>query len=189
VTFHVSRPDGTTLGEFSESEFKRKIFANEIDTDDFYWTEGMEDWRAVALYGARRKAAVISPPVPPPLLPVSQPESQATGISTPKTADSAKAKAKQKTVLGSVALQGFGMLFVAGVIPVLYSPLILVSVGLVLAAFVLAIIGIVRGHVATGVLVIAGCPFALMMAFVALSLDTPEKRAEAIRARQQQRGR
>jgi len=72
---HVCRSDGTQVGEFSESEFREKIFSNEIEPEDRYWQEGMEDWKMVAEYRARRILAPAPPPIlkPPPLPDSAQP--------------------------------------------------------------------------------------------------------------------
>ncbi len=51
MTYHVAR-EGETLGEFTEAEFREKNFANEVSPNDWYWTEGMSDWRSVSEWRA-----------------------------------------------------------------------------------------------------------------------------------------
>ena len=65
MTFHVCRVDGSSLGEFSEEEFNRKVLAGELK-EDFYWREGMNDWRAVSQYPVLAKTQRISFAPPPP---------------------------------------------------------------------------------------------------------------------------
>lgn len=56
-SIHACRIDGSAIGEFSEEEFRRKIFANEIGPEDYYWREGMADWAAVSSYRVARDPA------------------------------------------------------------------------------------------------------------------------------------
>ncbi len=50
---HVAR-DGAEVGQFSEQEFRDKIFSGEIQPDNHYWTEGMDAQRnAFRRRGAR----------------------------------------------------------------------------------------------------------------------------------------
>ena len=67
MTFFVCRIDGTQVGEFGEEEFRDKVFGRQIKADDYYWHEGMADWRPVAEYRALAKTQRISfaPPVRP----------------------------------------------------------------------------------------------------------------------------
>jgi hypothetical protein len=67
VTFFVCRVDGTQVGEFQEDEFRDKVFARQIKADDYYWHEGMADWRPVSEYRALAKTQRISfaPPIRP----------------------------------------------------------------------------------------------------------------------------
>jgi hypothetical protein len=64
MTFHVCNIDGASLGEFSEEEFNRKVLAGELK-EDFYWHDGMSDWRAVAQYRILAKTQRISFTPPP----------------------------------------------------------------------------------------------------------------------------
>lgn len=65
MTFHVCRVDGSSLGEFSEDEFNRKVLSGELKKD-FYWRDGMSDWKPVADYKILAKTQRISlaPPRP-----------------------------------------------------------------------------------------------------------------------------
>src|SRR6266566_5182481 len=64
MIFHVGR-DGTELGQFSEQQFREKIFAGEIRPYDHYWTQGMDDWQLVSEYHASPSSP--GPPSLPPL--------------------------------------------------------------------------------------------------------------------------
>jgi hypothetical protein len=50
MTFHACGTDGTNLGEFSESEFRQKVASGELRMENYYWHEGMPDWRPIADY-------------------------------------------------------------------------------------------------------------------------------------------
>jgi hypothetical protein len=64
MTFHVCRIDGTSLGEFSEEEFNRKVLTGEMK-EHFYWHDGMADWKPVAEYKILAKTQRISFTPPP----------------------------------------------------------------------------------------------------------------------------
>lgn len=64
MTFHVCHADGTSLGEFSEEEFDRRVLSGDLK-EDFYWHEGMTDWKAVASYKILAKTQRISFAPPP----------------------------------------------------------------------------------------------------------------------------
>lgn len=64
MNFHVCRADGSSLGEFSEEEFNRKVLGGELK-EDFFWHEGMNDWKAVAEYKILAKTQRISFAPPP----------------------------------------------------------------------------------------------------------------------------
>ena len=61
-------------------------------------------------------------------------------------------------------------LLVTAFAPLLWPPLILVSCSLALAAFILAIIVILRGRFLVGILLIAACPIAVFFSFAMMSL-------------------
>jgi hypothetical protein len=67
VIFFVCRIDGTQVGEFEEAEFRERVFARTIAANDYYWHEGIADWRPVSEYRALAKTQKISfaPPVRP----------------------------------------------------------------------------------------------------------------------------
>ena len=65
MTVHVCWSDGQRLGEFEEAEFRDKIFAGELQPDNFfYWHEGMADWKPISQYRALAKTQriVTAPP-------------------------------------------------------------------------------------------------------------------------------
>lgn len=65
MTFFVNRIDGTRIGEFNEAEFREKVFARKIAANDYYWHDGMADWRPVSEYRALAKTQRISFAPPP----------------------------------------------------------------------------------------------------------------------------
>jgi hypothetical protein len=65
VIFFVCRIDGTQIGEFEEAEFRDKVLARQITAQDYYWHEGMTDWRPVSEYRAIAKTQRISFAPPP----------------------------------------------------------------------------------------------------------------------------
>jgi len=67
VIFFVCRIDGTEIGQFEEAEFRDKVFSRQIKAQDYYWHEGMADWRPVSDYRALAKTQRISfaPPMRP----------------------------------------------------------------------------------------------------------------------------
>jgi hypothetical protein len=40
------------VGQFLEADFRDKIFAGELTSDQFYWYEGMQDWKPISQYRA-----------------------------------------------------------------------------------------------------------------------------------------
>jgi hypothetical protein len=60
VTFFVCRIDGSQLGEFTESEFQAKVSAHELTAEDYYWHDGMPDWRPISDYRLLAKTQRIS---------------------------------------------------------------------------------------------------------------------------------
>jgi DNA-directed RNA polymerase subunit RPC12/RpoP len=147
MIFHVGR-DGMELGQFSEQEFRDKISAGEIRPYDHYWTQRMDDWQLVSEY--RRLPSSPGPPTLPPLR--RMPEKKKKGwIETPAS------------IGGACAL-------VAAFAP-LVSPafFFLLSLPLLFAAFVLAIVSLVRGRVTGGICLLIGLFPAFMMAFVSVT--------------------
>jgi hypothetical protein len=63
MTFHVAR-NGDIIGEFSEEDFRDRVFRGEVRADDYYWTEGMADWQPVAEYRAGARTQVIRRDLP-----------------------------------------------------------------------------------------------------------------------------
>ncbi len=146
MIFHVAR-DGSEVGQFSEKEFRDKIFAGEIQPDNHYWTEGMDDWQLVSEY--RSLPSRSGPPTLPPVPRV--PEKKRRRTETPAS------------IGGACAL-------VAAFAPLLSPSLFfLLSLPLLFAAFVLAIVSLVRGRVTGGICLLVGLFPALMMAFVTLT--------------------
>lgn len=59
----------------------------------------------------------------------------------------------------------------AAILPGLWAPLIFVSIGLMMAAFVMAIMVIVKGKPLAGALLIAACPFVAFIAFAMIGIQ------------------
>lgn len=83
----------------------------------------------------------------------------------------------------ALAQEGLAALVIGAIIPAFYGPLVLVSVGLIIAAFVIGVVSIVRSKLTAGILLIAACLFALFIAFVMTSIDTKEKRDAVLKKR------
>lgn len=64
--------------------------------------------------------------------------------------------------------EGAAALILAVIAPMLWGPLFVASLGLVVAAFVLAILAITKGKTTAGIILIVACPFALVCAFAAI---------------------
>jgi GYF domain 2 len=60
--FHVAR-EGVEIGEFSEEQFRQNIDTANIKAGDYYWTDGMDDWRLVSEYPSLSSPS--GPPLPP----------------------------------------------------------------------------------------------------------------------------
>lgn len=63
MTIHVAR-NGEIIGEFTEENFRDKVFRGEVRSDDHYWTAGMADWESVAAYRASARTQVIQRDLP-----------------------------------------------------------------------------------------------------------------------------
>ncbi len=143
---HVAR-DGAEVGQFSEQEFRDKIFSGEIQPDNHYWTEGMDDWQLVSEY--RSSPSLPGPPTLPPL---------------PRVAEKKKRRTETPASIGGACA------LVAAFAPLLSPSLFfLLSLPLLFAAFVLAIVSLVRGRVTGGICLLLGLFPAFMMAFVSLT--------------------
>jgi DNA-directed RNA polymerase subunit RPC12/RpoP len=148
AVFYVGR-GGTELGQFNEQEFRDKILTGSIRPGDHYWKEGMDDWQLVSEY--RGLPSPTTPPTLPPLARMPETKKKKGRAETPAS------------IGGACAL-------VAAFAP-LVSPTLffLLSLPLLFAAFVLAIVSLVRGRVVGGICLLVGLFPALMMAFVTLT--------------------
>lgn len=63
MTFYVAR-NGEIIAEFTEEDFRDKVFRGEVRTDDYYWTDGMDNWQSVAEYRAGARTQVIRRDLP-----------------------------------------------------------------------------------------------------------------------------
>jgi len=59
MIFHACKADGTSIGEFEEAEFRDKIARGELRPGDFYWIEGMADWKPISEYRPPGKVTTI----------------------------------------------------------------------------------------------------------------------------------
>jgi GYF domain 2 len=59
MVYYACKADGTSLGEFDETVFREKIRSGELKADDYYWCEGMADWKPVSEYRAPGKVTTI----------------------------------------------------------------------------------------------------------------------------------
>jgi hypothetical protein len=128
------------IGKFSEAEFREKISAGEIWRDHLYLPEGEHVWREATEY----PGAVFPPKLKP--------------------ANDAKTKKQMTPLQIGVCCALIGM-FAPLVNPILFF---LASLPLLTAAFVLAIMSIVRGKIAGGILLLMGIFFAFPMSCVAM---------------------
>jgi hypothetical protein len=100
VTIHVCQNDGATVGEFNESVFYDKISSGELKSDDFYWYEGMADWKPITEYRAipkTQKIAIAPPPSPWPF------EAAASKMAPPLAARSVKSHKVTSATVISIA--------------------------------------------------------------------------------------
>ena len=104
MTFHACAVDGRKLGEFTEAEFRRKIASGDLSPQDYYWHEGMADWKPISGYRVVSKTQRISfaPPLRPTVKIKVQTESQsakiqkAVGRILNRIGDSMKGRTKSK---------------------------------------------------------------------------------------------
>jgi hypothetical protein len=155
MTFHACRLDGTIIGEFSEGEFREKVFSNELMPEDYYWHEGMSDWAPVSNYRASTKTTKIEVSKPPPLPAIPQ----APLPKPPK-------QSSPPAVTG-------GLCAIAAAFAPLLHPVcfFLISLPFLVAAFVLAIVSIVRGKVGSGIALLAGTMIAFLMSIASMTID------------------
>ena len=139
---YLAQADGKLIGKFSDAELRAKIAAGEISPDDQYLAEGSSDWKRAAEF-------------PGAMFPwKDQPATPAPDRTARKKEDhwSANWLAPPKSPLE------FGVLcaICAALLPLLHPMFVLVSVGLLMASFVLSIIAMVRGKVSGGILLMIG---------------------------------
>jgi hypothetical protein len=61
--FYVAR-NGEVVGQYSEEEFRARIFSSEVAPDDYYIIEGMKEWVPVSQYRTSHEPSVSPPPLP-----------------------------------------------------------------------------------------------------------------------------
>ena len=179
--------DGQDIGDWPEDQFQAKIFSGELFETDWFFYEGMTDWQRVREYrrpeiGAWRRGEEKTPNG------LSRTGvNQITASSQPiveklKSAFEIKRGGKKQ----SAAETGGACALVAAFAPLLHPTLFfLASLPLLIAAFVLAIVSLVRGKVGGGIALMVGVFFAFMMSIVTLTerdrLLSAEGRAQIIR--------
>jgi VIT1/CCC1 family predicted Fe2+/Mn2+ transporter len=161
MIFHVMR-DGEALGDLEERDFREKIFSGEIQPEDYYWREGFGDWKLVSEYRAPAREKVVKPAAPPPLPAIASDISQKIQRWGARNAE--KAAENKEARIG-------GLCAVLGAFAPLLSPVffVLLSLPLLFAAFVLAILSLARGKITGGILLLIGLMFAFAMSFAALT--------------------
>jgi hypothetical protein len=139
LMIYLARADGKVIGKFSEEEFRAKISAGDVSPDDQYLNAGgagtaggPERWRRAsefpgAIFPQPDPHEEILPPIPPPI---------------PKLQ---KKKRSPADIGGLCALLG---MFAPLASPVLFF---LLSLPLLVAAFVLAIVSLARGKIGSGI--------------------------------------
>lgn len=50
MIFHACRADGASIGQFDEADFREKIVRGALSPNDYYWREGMTDWKPISEY-------------------------------------------------------------------------------------------------------------------------------------------
>jgi hypothetical protein len=59
MIFYACKADGTSIGQFDESDFREKIRGGELQPDHYYWREGMTDWKPISEYRSPGKVTTI----------------------------------------------------------------------------------------------------------------------------------
>ena len=178
--FQVAR-DGEIIGQYSEPEFQRKIFSSEIQPDDFFWREGFPDWKPVSAYRAAAKtqpifnvggASVPRPNTGGTSFVSSQNRFQPIasirrwGARNVSASSSIKREKRESTPASIGGLCAIAAAFA----PLLDQTLFfLISLPLLFAAFVLAIVSIARGKIGGGILLLIGLAFAFVCSIAALT--------------------
>lgn len=124
--------------QMDEQEFRDRIFRNEILESDYYWHDGLSDWQPVSAY---RRPTANREAMPP--MPIAAP--------TTPTPVARKHVRRQNTPAGL----GGACAFLALLAPLLHESLFfLISLPLLVAAFVLAIVSLVKGRVTGGIILL-----------------------------------
>lgn len=152
--------DGHQIGEFSREEFESRLRIGLIFPTDDYWVEGMTDWLPAREY--------VMPAAMARTVKIKTEENIVAQKVLPKTNGEATAPVREAT----------SALFLAVIAPLFWKPLILLSAGLVIAAFVIGIMAIVRSRFLAGALLIAGCFFAMVMALAMVTTSWAELKRE-----------
>ncbi len=144
--------NGEHLGEFSEAEFREKILAEEILPSDDYWQEGFPDWVSVAEYRdlADTQPTNVRRPAP------HRPQ-QLAQAAVESAAAARPVAAKRKLFERETTLTiGVACALIAAFGPLFSQTMLVLSVPLLIAAFVLAIISMVKGRIAGGIALLMG---------------------------------
>jgi GYF domain 2 len=59
MIFHACKADGASLGQFEEADFREKVLRRELQPDQYYWREGMTDWKPISEYRPPGKLTTI----------------------------------------------------------------------------------------------------------------------------------
>jgi hypothetical protein len=113
VIIYVCR-DGQDIGNWPEEEFRERTFRGEIYADDYYFHEGMSDWKLVSEYRAAKKAVRL----------ITSPTTLDKSLRN--TTQAAKARTERVIVLDAPAMLGFvgGAILTLGVFaPIVRAPI------------------------------------------------------------------
>lgn len=150
MAIHVGR-DGAIIGEFDEDVFRNKIFSGELLPDDVFWQPELKEWLPISSYR-------VPPPLPEPPRPIETALDRVSEFMT-------KGPKPKKTSRSFSPAKTGGLLAVAAwLAPLAHeSFFFLVSLPFLLAAFVLAIVSIVKGRLTGGIILLV----AILPAFIA----------------------
>ena len=171
MIYYISR-DGVERGPLDEGSLKHEIANGITLPTDYYWREGMTDWELVSTLPWQ---AVV-----PPVVPKSTKQSR---VAKWMQREETQLKNRSPAYIGGI-LTGC-----AAFLPLANAGLFLVSLSLLFAAFILAIVALVRGKILGGICLLIFLPIALIVSWTCLvdrdRLLSPEGRA-AIKAEAEQ---
>jgi hypothetical protein len=64
MIIHVCKEDGVSVGQFEELDFRNHLLHGELQSNDYYWCDGMADWKPISEYRAPGKVTTILESIP-----------------------------------------------------------------------------------------------------------------------------